>query len=749
MVAEGAPLMPSPRASVEPNGEIPRMITPMVVPQGDNHYNDQQPYIEPTIVGNLVNTYSLLLRPQVHIENVHNFERILQRLAREFDASGTQREAEAFCSRVNNDLGVPADMDLQAYHESGDSLIALIAQKHEHQKRFTMTPLTVKDSIGDSTYLTRALELAGTGAVIEPDPEFVHLTPEQTQRAITSDIPQTIAYHTLRFWHQQRAIILPLAAISRADRDLLSFVSLHLHFKADSPPGRLCIDPSNTSDSSLLPLNTPHTKAAALLRYGPVEFPTINTIIQDWHQYNRRHDLVWKDCYIEKDDIVDAFPQVRMAALSAVMMAVMISAVFVWIPINGTFGWSGLPFAYNVFGLATMEVLLPIIEAVLHRYCDDYIGYGTLRHLAHDRLLIVQVITALFQEQALSAKKHEPPTQRTHVIGWVVDLQSATVTLKDRAWRKMQHTFFNLLSSYKRVPRQHWEAAASLAERFSQALPGMRCFVTPLHKQAARTGGKQSASTASASARFALDMWRVALLSQALHPESFLMPLDLFARIDHGIQYDLISDASTPIIAAGIYHPTSRQLLAWTSVVLPFKYTSVKEAALYQNQREYLGYLVSLLLLTIYTSGITSPQDVNEITPIRWFSDNITAQSWAEHAKARSLHSLPANIAITLLQLKHNINLQDTIHVPSVHMHDIDNATRNRPTPSLTPDKFIDVNNNANFIAILSLCNPTIQESYDSYRNMLFQFQVLFDNLQGQDPRSEWLPRSHQDCCSI
>ncbi len=301
----------------------------------------------------------------------------------------------------------------------------------------------------------------------------------------------------------------------------------------------------------------------------------------------------------------------------------------------------------------------------------------------------------------------------------------------------MQHTFFNLLSGTERVPRQHWEAAASLAERFSQALPGMRCFVTPLHKQAAKTGGRQNASRASASARFALDMWRVALLSQALHPESFVMPLDLFAKIDHGIQYDLISDASTPIIAAGIYHPASRQLLAWTSVVLPFKYNSVKEAALYQNQREYLGYLVSLLLLTIYTSGINSPQVVNNILPIRWFSDNITAQSWAEHAKARSLHSLPANIAITLLQLKHHINLQDTIHVPSVHMHDIDNATRNRPTPSLTPDKLIDVNNNTNFIEILSLCNPTIQESYDSYRNMLFRFQVLFDNLQDKDPRSE------------
>jgi hypothetical protein len=126
---------------------------------------------------------------------------------------------------------------------------------------------------------------------------------------------------------------------------------------------------------------------------------------------------------------------------------------------------------------------------------------------------------------------------------------------------------------------------------------------------------------------------------------------------------------------------------------------------------------------------VNNDTDKKRQTPVRWFSDNITAESWAAHAKARSLHSLPANIAITLMQLKCNIYLQDTIHVPSIHMHDIDGATRNQPTPSLTKDKFIDFNNNKSIIDIISLCDPTKQQSYQYYKHMLFQFQMLIDRI--------------------
>ena len=727
VVVQGAPLMPHSRAMGFSQGKTVQLATPMIAAYSSKDHEQQQANTEPTNVSELVSTFSRLFKQEVSTIQVHNFEQELQRLASEFDASRTQLDAEAFCSRSDNNLGIASDTDLKAYNESGESIIKLITLRHEQQQEFMMTPSTVTNSIVGSSCYERALELATVGAIIEPDPSFVHLTPEQTHRRIITDIPQTIAFHALKFWRSQRAIILPLSTLSEADRTLLSFVSLHLQFKPEASQGRLCIDPSNTEDKSIMPLNTPYTKEAAIMRYGPVVFPTINSIITEWHFYNIKHGVTWDQCYIEKDDIVEAFPQVRMEALSACLMAIMISALHVWIPINGTFGWSGLPFAYNVFGLGTMDILLPMMWAVLHRYCDDYVNYGIKSHLEHDRSLIVKLIEALFKEQALDERKHEPPTQYTHVIGWMIDLKHGTITLKERAWKKLRHTFFNLISKSIRTPQKYWEAAASLAERFSQALPGMRCFVTPLHKQSAKAGGNRCATKATLHTNFAIDMWRLALLSQWIVPEAFIMPLETFAKIDVGVHYDLISDASTPIVAAGIYHPETRQLLAWTSVHLPIEYTTTRQATLYQNQREYIGYLVSLLLLTMYLAN--NDNDRKRQTPVRWFSDNITAESWAAHAKARSLHSLPANIAITLMQLKCNIHLQDTIHVPSIHMNDIDGATRNQSTPSLTKEKFIDFDNNKSIIDMISLCDPTKQESYQYYKHMLFQFQVLIDRI--------------------
>ena len=62
-------------------------------------------------------------------------------------------------------------------------------------------------------------------------------------------------------------------------------------------------------------------------------------------------------------------------------------------------------------------------------------------------------------------------------------------------------------------------------------------------------------------------------------------------------------------------------------------------------------------------------------------------------------------------------------------MNDIDGATRNQSTPSLTKETFIDFDNNKSIIDMISLCDPTKQESYQYYKHMLFQFQVLIDRI--------------------
>ncbi len=163
----------------------------------------------------------------------------------EFDPSRTQLDAEAFCSRSDNNLGIASDTDLQAYHEAGESIVAPIALRYEQQQLFMMTPSTNEFH----SELSRLQPSPGTSyytAFIEPDPSFIHLTPKQTHRRIVRDIPQTIAFHALKFRRSQRAFILPLSTVSEADRTLLLFVALHLHFKPEAPQRRLCIDPSNT-----------------------------------------------------------------------------------------------------------------------------------------------------------------------------------------------------------------------------------------------------------------------------------------------------------------------------------------------------------------------------------------------------------------------------------------------------------------------------------------------------------------------
>ena len=275
VVVQNAPLMPHSRAMGFSQGKTVQLATPMIAAYSSKDHEQQQANTEPTNVSELVSKFNSLFKQEVSTIQVHKFEQELQRLASEFDASRTQLDAEAFCSRSDNNLGIASETDLQAYHDSGESIVKLIALRHEQQQAFMMTPATVTNSIANSSCYKQALELATIGAIIEPDPSFIHLTPEQTHRRIVTDIPQTIAFHALKFWRSQKAIILTLSTLSEADRTLLSFVFLHLQFKPEAPQGRLCIDPSNTEDKSIMPLNTPYTKEAAIIRYGPVVFPTI------------------------------------------------------------------------------------------------------------------------------------------------------------------------------------------------------------------------------------------------------------------------------------------------------------------------------------------------------------------------------------------------------------------------------------------------------------------------------------------
>ena len=61
-------------------------------------------------------------------------------------------------------------------------------------------------------------------------------------------------------------------------------------------------------------------------------------------------------------------------------------------------------------------------------------------------------------------------------------------------------------------------------------------------------------------------------------------------------QRKVISDASPWRLAAGLYDFESGQLICWTTLMLPY---SSMHAERYQTHREYLGHLLSVLLISL------------------------------------------------------------------------------------------------------------------------------------------------------
>ena len=72
-------------------------------------------------------------------------------------------------------------------------------------------------------------------------------------------------------------------------------------------------------------------------------------------------------------------------------------------------------------------------------------------------------------------------------------------------------------------------------------------------------------------------------------------------------------------LAAGLYDYVSGRLLCWTTLLLPF---SSADAHRFQTQREYLGHLLSVLLIVAYK---TSSAPTHGTTSYQWVNDNTGA----------------------------------------------------------------------------------------------------------------------------
>ena len=82
----------------------------------------------------------------------------------------------------------------------------------------------------------------------------------------------------------------------------------------------------------------------------------------------------------------------------------------------------------------------------------------------------------------------------------------------------------------------------------------------------------------------------------------FSVPADIFLLTSGytSLLWKVVSDASPWRLAAGLYDYLSGRLLCWTTLLLPY---SSADAHRFQTQREYLGHLLSVLLIVAYKTS--------------------------------------------------------------------------------------------------------------------------------------------------
>jgi hypothetical protein len=406
-----------------------------------------------------------------------------------------------------------------------------------------------------------------------------------------------------------------------------------------------------------------------------------------------------------KEDVAGAFNQLHWSPASAKLLCAMVDDDVVFMMLTGGFGHCVTPMIWSVVGDAISRLASSSALCPLHTFVDDTFGAGLPDHVYATRQAVQDATRNVLGPTAIAADKSlcGPSLE---ILGFLIDLQSASLRPKDLALDKLFFCFFNLDLSAPH-PLETWQCLASLAQFYAPGLRGMQSFVAPLHYMTSLCSPsyRHPKRVASANAAFCVVVWRAVASLLVSDRAALAVPLDLFVHPSPVEPiFDVVSDASPWRIAAAIYRPGSSTVLAWSTILLPFAAGAENK---FQLHREYLGYVFSLFLLLAFSRPSSSV-----LLPYRWINDNLGALAWSAKHRCSSPSSVVACFVSSQLHLLRPLFLLDSCHLPGAQMGEIDAMSRREKhpdislvCPSLLPSLYVSLDI-ASISSLFRLCDP-------------------------------------------
>ena len=614
---------------------------------------------------------TLLTRKPGQTPQPARLRELLAKLTTQFSRTEAERvaleDAGAYCiteDRLDRDI---------AHLRTAGSLEAVI--KHYNGKHQQAGPnlSRVTQYLGTDYNFPLIKQIVTEGAIIDTPPEF-HPTARVAPFRNLQKRLSPVYHKAVASMHDTNKVLLfRISDLTTQDRERIHMANeYHWRPEPGKVAGRPLLDCSN-APAGQIPLNSEYTRIQGIHRYQRVQLPTLQEVMQCWDTYRQTNQLQWNDMWMFKADITGCFNQLFWTTSTCLLMGFLLGANILMIMLTCGFGVAVTPMIWSVLGDALNRYVNARAPTHVFTYVDDFFGAGTHNDTTQSERIVHDAITGTLGPDGLSIKKNVH-SQRAEILGILIDFTTGTMRPKDKGLEKLFYVLFSVDISQP-LPLKYWQCLASLTNLYSHVIHGMRPHVSPILHMTHRAHENRPAK-APASTRFAIEIWRAVITVAILDPEAIAVPINSYLG-HYGGQppYITISDASPWRLCAAIYTPESPTIVAWCTVKLPY---AKDVRAQWQGNREYLGHLLALILLTAHCRASPGPRHY------QWINDNTGALMWAAQQKCSSLASQYACLAVTQLHLMGRLVMAPPEHRPGLDMGDIDTMSRildhERPT---------------------------------------------------------------------
>ena len=446
--------------------------------------------------------------------------------------------------------------------------------------------------------------------------------------------------------------------------------------KQGKPLGRFCANASMGKgvDELINCLNTGWLRDNARLVWGVIYHPTIEhmvlMVIRTQNNNLGRTIRTW--CM----DLDGAFSLESFHAGDVKWTGCHVPNGIVAFFIGGTFGWGGMPYAFQVITRAinwelnesseehTSDKPSNRIRGETLMYVDDLFGVSVKEDMEEDHRIARRFISGLLGTGSVNEEKLKiEENGEIEVIGYNINrtTESGRVGISKRNVRKAFFAVYAIRDG-KQVTCREIQRIASHSSRYKKVCPLMAPFCRALYREIRGIQHPGTIVNMGVRAMQAVWLMRILILLTEIDKRNFTRTFDSFARQERTGEYIVEYDAALTGLAFIVWkvHPDRETAVGCGSADISH-WGLRNQGSKMMNTIESLAQ--TLAIRTMAQQGITD-------TPITVRGDNKAAMTWATKRSFKG--EMAARIAIyhVLQNISSGFDIVGMIHLPHTTQYD-------------------------------------------------------------------------------